>query len=270
MNNVRVSLLVILISCLTPWAAFSEAPIVSSEDNTRLFDEETPLAKDNLYKEEDHPADKTITHPRQADNVDLLDQMQGLQQEIQELRGQLEVAHHDIQALKEQQLAFYKDLDSRISPSSKVASNQNNNPPAPMTTQPLTLDTPHKNSTEEQVSYLAAFDLIQKKQYPQALAAMQTFTAQYPQGGYTANAQYWLGELYLVQKDYAKALERFTLVTKQYPNSNKSAASALKIGYALAALGQTDAAKKQLQQVMKQYPDSSTAHQAQKKLSTLT
>jgi tol-pal system protein YbgF len=269
MNGVRVSLVFILISCLTPWAAFAEAPIISAEDNTRLFDEELPLAKDNLYKEEDHPADKTITHPRQADNVDLLDKIQGLQQEIQELRGQLEVAHHDIQALKEQQLAFYKDLDNRIAPANKVAINQDISPTTPIATQLLALDTPHKNSTEEQVSYLAAFDLIQKKKYPQALAAMQTFTTNYPRGGYTANAHYWLGELYLVQKDYTKALERFMLVTKQYPTSNKSAASALKIGYALAAMGQIDAAKKQLQQVMKQYPDSSTAHQAQKKLSTL-
>lgn len=271
MNFVRVFLLCILSSCLAPWAAFSEAPIVSAEDNTSLFDQDTPLAKDNIYQEENHPADKTIAHSRQADNADVLDQMHGLQQEVQELRGQLEIAHHDIQALKDQQLAFYKDLDSRISQSPKVAANQDN-PTTPAATAPqsMALDAPHKNSTEEQLSYLAAFDLIQKKQYSQALTAMQQFTTQYPQGGYTANAQYWLGELYMVQKDYSKALEHFTLVTKQYPTSNKSSASALKMGYALAAMGKMDAAKKQLHQVIKQYPDSSTAHQAQKKLSTLT
>lgn len=298
--------------------AFSEAPLVSPEQNIELSSNEQwvnssddsealerPLVSNSNnitrgysgghqsnstntlnnqtldnYNKTDHKAiNNTIPSSTQTDNSDLLEQLHGLQQEIQELRGQLEIAHHDIQSLKDQQLAFYKDLDSRIKPlatnTTSTATNTAITPvAAPVTataTPPAvtTTDFARKNSTEEQLSYMAAFDLIQQKQYNQALSAMEQFITHYPQGGYTANALYWLGELYMVQKDYNKALQHFTLVTQKYPNSNKSSASALKIGYAMAAMGQMDAARKQLNTVIKQYPDTATAQQAKKKLAQL-
>ncbi len=43
-----------------------------------------------------------------------MNKIQGLQQDIQELRGQLEIQTHDLKSLQQQQLAFYKDLDTRM------------------------------------------------------------------------------------------------------------------------------------------------------------
>jgi len=128
---------------------------------------------------------------------------------------------------------------------------------------------PQTNPADEQISYLAAYDLVKNKQYNKAIKAMQQFVNQYPQGGYTANAQYWLGELYLVQKEYKKAIEHFTLVIDDYPSSSKTAASLLKMGYALAAVGQTREAKETLRQVIKNYPDTKTAQLAKTKLEML-
>ena len=48
------------------------------------------------------------------DNAKLIDKIQSLQQEVQELRGQLEVQAHDLKLLQQQQVAFYKDLDARL------------------------------------------------------------------------------------------------------------------------------------------------------------
>jgi len=98
---------------------------------------------------------------------------------------------------------------------------------------------------------------------------MQTFVQKYPRGGYTANAEYWLGELYLVQKDYARSIEHFKVVLNQFPSSSKAAASMLKMGYAYDALGDQQEAKKQLRQLVETYPDTPTAQLAQAKLGSL-
>ena len=98
---------------------------------------------------------------------------------------------------------------------------------------------------------------------------MQAFVTQHPKGGYTANAQYWLGELYMVKKNYPQSIEHFEIVLQQFPSSNKSAASMLKIGYALAASGKKQDAVLRLQQVVKNYPDTSAAQLAKAKLEAL-
>ena len=95
---------------------------------------------------------------------------------------------------------------------------------------------------------------------------MDTFVQKYPKGGYTANAQYWLGELYLVKKDYMKAIEHFDVVLQQFPSSSKSPASLLKSGYAFVATGDSQAAKTRFQRLMSRYPDTSAAQLAHEKM----
>lgn len=209
----------------------------------------------------------------------LLDKLQGLQQELQELRGQLEVQNHELKTLKEQELAFYKDLDDRIRATS-----------APKTTaEPIAAQKPPTeginagdevvaiapavqgsgNPADEQVSYLAAYELIKNKHFDAGLTAMQNFANKYPQGGYTANAQYWLGELYLTKNLPKDAITHFEIVLKNYPTSSKAAASQLKLGYAYVANGQIPEARLQLEAVLKNYPDTQTAKLAASKLATL-
>jgi tol-pal system protein YbgF len=125
------------------------------------------------------------------------------------------------------------------------------------------------NPADEQISYLAAYELVKNKKYDDALSAMQNFVAKYPQGGYTANAHYWLGELYMVKKDYSEAIKHFDIVLEQFPSSSKCSASMLKIGYALAASGKTTDARTKLLEVLKKYPDTSTAELASTKLQSL-
>ena len=293
--------LVACFACLLPFSAFSEAPVVDDSENYALLDEqqaafespvvktqgrdygndeETALANDNL---------ETATTKSGGNNASLLDKVQGLQQAIQELRGQLEVQAHDLKLLQQQQLTFYKDLDARLpNTAAKIAQNPSANglsiPPTatPTTLNPLPAAKPQtalitpvmnnparNNPADEQISYLAAYELVKNKRFDEALMAMQTFVAQHPQGGYTANAQYWLGEIYMVKKSYPEAMQHFEVVLQQFPSSSKAAASQLKMGYALAASGNKQDAIQRLQQVVKNYPDTNTAQLAKAKLDAL-
>ena len=251
----------------------------------------------NSYDNDEEPAfahDAGDARGSDKNNNALLDKVQGLQQELQELRGQLEVQAHDLKLLQQQQLAFYKDLDARLpTASTHLAHNQPatelsigpknpiNGPKTSIATpsaQPTPTAAPmaavisptHNNPAEEQISYLAAYEHVKNKQFDEALLAMQTFVNHDPQGGYTANAEYWLGELYMVKKEYPQAIAHFEVVLQQFPSSSKASASMLKVGYALAASGKKNEAIARLQQVMKSYPDTNTAHLASAKLESLT
>ncbi len=249
-------------------------------DNSQI-DDESALAKDDQASN---------SNSNISNNVKLIDKIQSLQQEVQELRGQLEVQAHDLKLLQQQQVAFYKDLDARLSGTSPAKASPNklssNSPaldlsvgskPAPdvhaskstPTPVPVVVSTSRANPADEQISYLAAYELVKNKRYDDAVSAMNVFVQKYPKGGYTANAQYWLGELYLVKRDYPKAIEHFNVVLQQFPTSSKSAASMLKVGYAYAAQGDKQEAKKFLQQVVRAYPGTPTAQLANSKLRTI-
>jgi len=302
---------------LLSFNALAEAPVVDDSENFALLEEqqttEQPSAAQN-YTETNSNYDDTqpalardttdeLSTPKNG-NVDLVNKLQGLQQDIQELRGQLEMQAHELKLLQEQQLTFYKDLDARLrgesplkpmkpEPTSdlnidqklpetndpgKTPSLPSAQPVMPQastntTSQPiqpvLTTSKANTNPADEQISYLAAYELVKNKRFDEARAAMQTFVTKYPQGGYTANAQYWLGELYLVKKDYNNAMSHFDIVIQQFPTSSKYSASLLKMGYALADSGRVGEAKERLHEVVKKYPDTNTAELAHLKLETL-
>lgn len=243
-----------------------ERPVEESDDSMDDFPEqyeETPLVKETNIQ-----ATNKSTH----DDAILLDKLHSLQQEVQELRGQLEVQAHDLKLLQQQQVSFYKDLDARLRESStktaeKDIKSEQPDPPAYKKNQVSSAN--GSNPADEQIRYLAAYELIKNKQYDEAISSMQTFISQYPEGGYSANAEYWLGELYMVKKNYTKAIEHFETVLQNYPASSKKAASMLKLGYALAASGNMQEAKQRLQQVAKNFPDTNTAQLAKTKLQSL-
>lgn len=288
-------LLAVSFACLLPFSVFAEAPVVDDSENYALLDQqqaavERPVAHEESALARDH---EEISSNSNGDNGLLLDKLKSLQQDVQELRGQLEVQAHDLKLLQEQQLAFYKDLDARLrNDAPKIAKNEPRvdlpiaakpavEEPAvqleidkttkakPQQAQPIASNPVRSNPADEQISYLAAYELVQNKHFDEAMTAMQSFVTHYPQGGYTANAQYWLGELYMVKKNYPEAIKHFEVVLQQFPSSSKSAASMLKIGYALAASGKKNEAIQHLQKVVKNYPDTNTAQLALAKLESL-
>ena len=303
MINTHRLLIALIFTCLLPFNAFSEALVVDDSENFALLDEqqtahERPVANERhnaQINNDDYELplakDDNESNHNSGNASLLLDKVQGLQQEIQELRGQLEIQAHDLKLLQQQQVTFYKDLDARLRHEPLKASQNDPStdlslsaatPPESLTpnmgTAPIKpiagagISTPpavRNNPADEQISYLAAYELVKNKRFDEALVAMQTFVTQYPQGGYTANAEYWLGELYMVKKNYPEAMLHFNTVLKQFPSSSKTAASTLKIGYALAASGKKQEAIQQLQQVIKNYPDTQTAKLAKTKLESL-
>ncbi len=280
-NAAHHTLLAALLGCSLTGHAFTNAPVVDESENFALFDEqlaasERPdafmLAQEDSTQalaqedeEEENPSISQDTNP-------LFNKVQSLQQELNELRGQLEVQTHELQSLKEQQLKLYNDLDARLrSETTAAAATQQNHAPVEeqvLNTLPQST-APRGNPADEQVSYLAAYELVKNKDFDRAAMAMKNFINQYPRGGYTANAHYWLGEVYMVKKSYTDAINQFKTVLQAFPTSSKSSASSLKIGYALAESGQKALAREHLKKVIHDFPDTHAAELAASKLETL-
>lgn len=222
-------------------------------------------------------------------DIERMAKLERLEKEIQQLRGQLEVQAHDI-AMLHQALATDPATVPAINKNTLTLNDKtppkdiqiltyyskqalSDTIPASIPSSTLTVTAPvnlsstaRVNPANEQINYFSAYELLKNKHYTAALTAMKAFVTRYPDGGYTDNAHYWLGELYLVNKQYRQAISHFNLVLKQFPTSSKVPASALKIGYALSALGDITQAREQLRDVAKNYPNTPIAQLASTKL----
>lgn len=219
---------------------------------------------------------------RRADTVsDLTLKIQALQQENQDLRGQLEVVQHQLQNLERKQRDLYLDVDQRLS-----AMQAGNAPAAPATAGPAPAAsatgtpatpaaTPAKpeqpapapvDPVAEKAAYDAASDLLQQRRYKEAITAFHDFLAKFPNGELAPNARYWLAESYYVTNQNDKAMAAFRSVVDNTPDNPKARGAWLKIGYLLHAEGKRDEARQVLSRVIKDYPGSAEAGMARQRL----
>ena len=214
-------------------------------------------------------------------------QVDALQQENRQLRGEIETLNHHVQQLQRKQRDIYADMDQRISslPMQPVVVDQPPTPaiqevPAEVTTPSgqnlLSIDPPPGQQqlvapAQIQAEYDAAYALLDPAQprYPQAIQAFNDFLGKYPKHKLAANAQYWLGETYYVIQDNAAALTAFKKVVEQYPESTKTAGAWYKIGRLEQANGRWKKAEVAYWKVLQKYPNSSTASLAKKSLDNL-
>jgi len=230
-------------------------------------------------------------------NAQIFDLVEMLQQEVQQLRGQVEELNYNLGKLKEDQKQRYLDLDRRIvslstaapvTKESRVASvtDQTTQPkivvsqvkvistavpvgPATetSTTETQTLAGQAPNDPEAaKIAYKAAYALIRKRQFDASIVALLAFVKNFPQSDLVGNAYYWLGEVYMVQGDASLAVVSFEYVISKFPQHRKIPDALYKAGVAYQNTGNVDKANQLLQQVLAEYPESSAARLALEKV----
>ncbi len=205
--------------------------------------------------------------------IDLMTRIDSLQNEVQQMLGQMEEQTHSMEQLQKRQRDLYLDVDRRLRDLEAARARLSAAPPAggAMPELPANGAVSHTNlaSQEERAAYERAFNLLKEGRYDLAVAAFKAFVQTYPQGPFVDNAQYWLGEANYVQGNFAVALGEFDKVVKNHPSSPKRADALLKMGYTFQELGQNDNARMSLNKVIKNYPNSTAARLAQKRLQDL-
>ncbi|MFA6038252.1 MAG: tol-pal system protein YbgF, partial [Legionellales bacterium] len=212
------------------------------------------------------------TSVAQAESVqaqlDALTQIEEIRAELQALRGEVEVTQFELKQLEQKQRDYYDDLNQRLSqkeqttpaaPAAVVAASTA--PTVPTTTAPNAYSGPEgkpaaapivapgaivdtttavaevNNAGNDLGAYQAAYNFLQNKKYPEAIAGFNAYLSAYPKGDYVANSEYWLGEIHLIQHQYPQAEKAFSRVVNDYPAHQKAADALLKLGYVYEASG---------------------------------
>lgn len=185
--------------------------------------------------------------------AELFYQLQLLQEEVLQLRGQVEEQAHELKKLKQQRLDDYLDLDRRISELTRNGGAIGTAAPAGgSTTAPAAPSDGNPAPEEELQSYRSAMEYIfteEKRNYTKATEALSQHLAQYPRGRYAANAQYWLGEIYLKENDLEKARQWFAQLLQDFPDHTKAPDAKFKLGKVYDMLGDKAQARRLLEEV---------------------
>jgi len=237
--------------------------------------------------------------PETSAMANLVIQVQELQDEVRNLRGQLESQSTELENLKRRQRDQYLDLDRRLSDmrnnqpvtgNGPAVSSSGSQAPvvspsedapevrAPMESEsqivPIGQPVAQSQSTpvsaaDEKAAYDQAFQALKELRYADAAEDFQSFLTQYPNSEYADNAQYWLGESYYVTRNYDIALTSFQTLLDRFPDSPKSPDALLKIGYTHYELKQWDQARAALTQVQEAYPDTTLSRLAENRLRSM-
>ncbi len=270
---------------MLPLYAFAAAPVVESRPIDARGQQAAPGGGAPGSLEE-----RIIRLERQADNpvlLEMLGRLDALQREVQELRGTVEMQDHKLLGIEQRQRDLYVDIDRRMRQleSGAAAAQQQRQEQAAMPATPGAAPTVAMPSATtpaagaagagvrgrdepdtERLAYQRAFDDLQAGRYEASVAAFRNFLARYPDGQYSANAQYWLGEAKYVNRQFSDAIAEFNKVLELYPGSGKSADALLKLGFSHYELQDWNKASDALNRVISEHPSSTARQLAENRL----
>jgi len=121
-------------------------------------------------------------------------------------------------------------------------------------------------AAEEETAYLKAFDALKAGKYDGAISGFRGMLEKWPQGNFSDNAWYWMGESYYVKQQYKSALDSFNALVERFPASPKVPDALFKAGLSQWSLKETTAAKASWQRVVRDYSSSNAAGLARQRL----
>ena len=227
-------------------------------------------------------------------------QYQQLQEQLRELRGQIEQIQYQANKNAQDLQKYMGDTDYRLqaleqkaatqaaaapapAPAAEAAAAPAGDPAAPAAYQKdgaaaadAKKDTTPAAATGKDfpnanAAYSAAFKLLNQKDYTGAAAAFDSFVKTYPNDPLTQNAYYWLGESYYTRGDYTRSAEAFRKGFENAPDGQKAPDNLLKLAMSLDKVKRTKEACIVLKQVTTKYADSAprTAAKATEQMTTM-
>ncbi|MDE0349679.1 MAG: tol-pal system protein YbgF [Gammaproteobacteria bacterium] len=185
-------------------------------------------------------------------------QLQLLREEVQALRGAVEEQQHRLDLLHREQQERYLGLDRRISAlQSGVPTAAPSSRPVPPDPQPA--DTLPRTGGTEADAYRNAYAMIERGELDTAAAALEGVIEEFPNGQYTPNAFYWLGQLHRKAGELERARQSLVQVITLYPDHNKAPDALYNLGVVYAELGDAARARMYLGRVQQQHPESTAA-----------
>ena len=228
--------------------------------------------------------------------IEIVQTMDALQTEVRRLRGELEQKTFEIESMRERQRKLYLDTDTRLqaleagdlsgldslddlddldnldslddNSLDRGGLTNNSTIAGTSTQQPRVINQPNTRAGEQQekLDYQDAYDLLILGRNNEAIQQFEQFISQYPQGTYSDNAYYWLGEANYVERRFDEAIDRFNVVIFQFPGSRKVPDARLRKGFSLFELQRYAEAREELTAVEREYRGRSIAALARRRI----
>ena len=169
----------------------------------------------------------------------LADQIETLQHELTEMRGQLE------------RMRFELDINKRSSQDQSGGSSiQVSNP-------------------QEQASFDNAMGLFRSGKYKEAAQGLNSFLGDYPNSQLASEARFYLGSSQYATKDFKGSIAQLQQLVQAAPNDPRAPDALLIVAAGKIELNDMAGAKTSLQQIVRDYPQSSAADTAKSRLELL-
>lgn len=198
----------------------------------------------------------------------LLEKINLLKNEIESLTASIETNNLTISRSEEANQIRYVDLDKRIHLlETKLLFEENQvQEPAEDSINPLSGLVEEELDSGEFNLWSNSMKLLDNSRYSEAAENLRLLILSYPDGTYTGDAYFWLGEIYLVQEmfeDSAEILNAFAIRFEQHP---RKADGLYKLALARLSLDDLSSAQSLLQEVISNYPNSGAALLAEQDL----
>lgn len=194
--------------------------------------------------------------------ADMQNQIELLKQEVARLKGDLEVANHQLELAQQRQKDLYADTDGRLRKLESGAQAATSNPPP----QPAPVPVVEEKDVK---AFAEAEELSKLAKHKEAFAAYDAFLKDYPNSKLVPDALYGMGYTQFVLKNYKSAIATQQKVIDQHPQSTKVPDAMYSQANCQIQLGQVTNAKKTLKELVSKYPDAAVTPNAQKRLKLL-
>lgn len=202
--------------------------------------------------------------------VELQTQVEALKQDIARLKGDLELASHQLDLAQQRQKDLYTDTDSRLRKLESAPTPSSAQGPASAEATASSAAAPSAaKETIEQKQLEAANTLSKESKHKEAFAAYDKFLKDFPNSALVPDALYGLGYSQFALKNYKSSIATQQKLLDTHPDSAQAPNAMMNMANSQIQLGQVTAAKKTLRDLVKKYPDSEVTPTAQKRLKML-
>lgn len=194
--------------------------------------------------------------------VEMQNQIEALKQEVAQLKGDLEVVNHNLEATQQRQKDLYTDTDTRLR---RIESG-----PVSSTSTSSTATQNNVASEEKDVKAFAEAEAFSKSaKHKEAFAAYDAFLKEYPTSKLASDALYGMGYSQFALKNYKSSIATQQKLLEAHPDSAKAPDAMYNMANSQIQLGQVTNAKKTLRELISKHPNAEIIPSAQKRLKAL-
>ena len=203
----------------------------------------------------------------QAQSVqDLQAQIEQLKQQVAELKGDLEVAQHNLEQAQQRQKDLYADTDARLRKLEGTAT------PAPGANNGAAsgaVPAPPAAQEKDAKAFADADALSKSAKHKEAFTAFDAFLKEYPNSKLAPDALYGMGYSQFALKSYKSSIATQQKVLDFHADSPKVPDAMYNMANSQIQLGQVSSAKKTLRALIEKFPNADVTPNAQKRLKML-